>query len=181
MMGTEKNSTEGKVGEVINAKVSYGIEVKLSKESEEIKIGYPIMVEETDFNYFCIIGDVYHKRDPIIEQVAGSKMAEDVIPVMATEGVRGKPFYSMAKLNCVQIINRQSEETSSFETIPPFFSKARPTNQNDVNMVYHITPHSDSVGTLRGINFHIPIDFEELTEQILTLSQPSFRHFYREI
>lgn len=164
-METKSQNKEEKLGEVINAKVSFGIEVKLSKESEEIKIGYPIMVEGNDYNYFCIIGDVYHRADPIIESIANSVMAEDIIPAASTEGVRGKPFYSIAKLNCVQIVNKRSEELSNFETIPPFFANARKTNQDDVNKVYHATPKSDSVGTLRGIDFHIPIDFEELTSK----------------
>lgn len=164
MKNNDKNLEE-KIGEVINAQVSFGIEVKLSKRAEEIKIGYPLMIEGNDYNYFCIIGDVYHRQDPIIEQMANSKMAEDIIPAISTEGVRGKPFFSIAKLNCVQIINKHTENTSNFETIPPFFAKARHTNQEDVNLVYHKTPNSDSVGTLRGIDFHIPIDFEELTSK----------------
>ncbi|MFX1294083.1 MAG: ATP-binding protein [Promethearchaeota archaeon] len=156
---------EDKVGEVINAKVSFGIEVKLSKNSEEIKIGYPIMVEGNNFDYFCIIGDIYHRTSPIIESIANSLMAEDIIPATNTEGVRGKPFYSIAKLNCVQIVDKHEEDISNFETIPPFFAKARHTTQDDVNKVYHESPQSGSVGTLRGIDFHIPIDFEELTSK----------------
>lgn len=164
-MDRDNKKVEEKIGEVINAQVSFGIEVKLAKESEEIKIGYPLMIEGKDFDYFCIIGDIYHRRDPIIDQVANSRMAEDIIPAISTEGVRGKPFYSIAKLNCVQIISKHEEKTTNFETIPPFFAKARRTDQKDVNKVYHASPHSDSVGTLRGVNFSIPIDFGELVSK----------------
>lgn len=164
-MTVRNKQSEEKIGEVINAQVSFGIEIKLSKESEEIKIGYPIMIEGKDYDYFCIISDIYHRKDPIIDQIANSRIAEDVIPSITSEGVRGKPFYSIAKLNCLQTIANHNKEITNFETIPPFFSKARRTSQQDVNKVYQDAPFSESLGTLRGIDFEIPIDFEELTSK----------------
>ncbi|HKZ41607.1 MAG TPA: ATP-binding protein, partial [Candidatus Hodarchaeales archaeon] len=77
---------------------------------------------------------------------------------------RGRRFYSIAKLNCVKMIDRSTKKILEFETVPGHFSPTRFANLDDIKLVYKDGEHSRSVGTLRGLpEFPIPIDLQTLT------------------
>ena len=83
------------------------------------------------------------------------------------ETARGRAFYSIAELQCVQMIDKTTLKTYLFETLPPYFSTGRLANEEDVDIVYQTDKpeHSQTVGTLRGVEgFEIPIDFKKLVE-----------------
>ncbi|MFX0149748.1 MAG: helicase HerA domain-containing protein, partial [Candidatus Hodarchaeota archaeon] len=168
-MTDSNNSTSDNVilGEVISGAVSSAIELKLKTESEEVRIGYPCMVEGNKYDFFCIIADICFPASNAVTILANAEKLRSTIPMTTIETARGRTFYSVAELQCVQMIDKVTYRTYLFETLPPYFSPGRLANKNDVEVVYQtdIPEHSQTVGTLRGVEgFEIPIDIKKLIE-----------------
>ena len=155
------------LGEVISGAVSSAIQVKLSTESEEVKIGYPAIIEGNKYDFFCIIADISFPMSNAVTMLANAEKLRNTIPMTAIETARGRTFYSIAELQCVQMIEKETNKTYTFETLPPYFSSSRLANKDDVDRVYMTDQpeHSQTIGTLRGVEgFEIPLDFQELVK-----------------
>ncbi|MHA1214764.1 MAG: ATP-binding protein [Candidatus Hodarchaeales archaeon] len=169
MMSEDKiNKSSIKIlGEVISGAVSSEIRLKLRTESEEVRIGFPAMVEGNKYDFFCIISDISFPETNSVTMLANAEKLRNTIPMTTIDTARGRTFYSVADLQCVQMIEKASKKTFLFETIPPYFSTGRLANKGDVELVYkaEVPEYSASVGTLRGVEgFEIPIDFKKLVE-----------------
>jgi DNA helicase HerA-like ATPase len=162
----KENSSD--IGEVVSASVLSGLEVKLALDNpEDLRIGYPAIVEGKNYDFYCMVHDIINEKMEIAERLAGSSLKESVVPVSALhEGYGGKIFYSKAKLKPIQLIERGTEKLSEPETIPPYFSQARHATKDDVKKLYAITPHSAPIGSLRGVSkFEVNLDFKKLVEK----------------
>ena len=168
------NVEKKKIGEVVEASVSSGLEVKLSLSSpEEIKTGYPVIAEGEKFDFYSIVMDVYNPPVPVIDAVATSELAKMAIPAVSSgmqKGYLGNMFYSKAHLEPIQIIDKKSGELAEVETIPQYFTEVRFATAEDVKVIYQPTDTSMPIGNLRGIpEFNIPIDFEKLTQKAFAI------------
>lgn len=162
-----KNNSKDSLGEVISGAVSSEIELKLKTDSEEVRMGYPCMVEGKKYDFFCIIADICFPSSNAVTMLANAEKLRNTIPMATIETARGRTFYSVAKLQCVQMLEKSTGKTYLFETLPPYFSSGRFANKSDVELVYQADKPelSQSVGTLRGVEgFEIPINFEKLVE-----------------
>jgi DNA helicase HerA-like ATPase len=163
-----------KIGEVVEARVSTGINVKLSMGSpEEIKTGYPVIAEGEKYDFYCVVMDVYNPPVPVVETVATSPLGKAAIPAASMGmqgGYLGNIFYSKALLEPIQIIDKKTTELAEVETIPQYFAEVRFATADDVRLIYQPTRTSMSIGNLRGLpEFSIPIDFEKLTEKAFAI------------
>ncbi len=159
-----------KIGEVVSASVQKGIDIKLSLDNpEKVKVGFPVICEGQEYDFYCMIQDVYLPEDNMIERLADSKVGKSIIPMTTPgihEGYAGRIFYSKATLQSIQLIDKSTHDLTDPETIPSYFSICRMATQTDVEQIYAITPTSMHIGTLRGVpDFTIPIDLEKLTEK----------------
>lgn len=155
------------LGEVISGAVSSAIQLKLKTDSEEVRIGFPAVVEGNKYDFFCFISDISFPTSNAVTMLANAEKLRNTIPMNTIETARGRTFYSTAELQCVQMIDKETNKTFSFETLPPYFSPGRFANEEDVNRVYQIDrpEYSQTVGTLRGVEgFEIPIDFQNLVQ-----------------
>jgi DNA helicase HerA-like ATPase len=156
------------IGEIVSASVLSGLEVKLVLDNpEDLRIGYPAIVEGKKYDFYCMVHDIINEKMEIAERLAGSKLKDSVVPVTALhEGYGGKIFYSKAKLKPIQLIEKGTERLSEPETIPPYFSETRHATKDDVTKLYEITPHSAPIGNLRGVSkFEVNINFKKLVEK----------------
>jgi uncharacterized protein len=163
-----------KIGEVVEASVSRGIDVKLSLSGpEDIKTGYPVIAEGEKFDFYSIVMDVYNPPVPVIDEVATSPLAKSAIPAVSSgmqKGYLGNMFSSRAHLEPIQIISKETGELAEVETIPQYFTEVRFATAEDVKVIYQPTKTSMPLGHLRGIpEFNIPIDFEKLTEKAFAI------------
>jgi hypothetical protein len=155
------------LGEVISGAVSAAIQLKLRTDSEEVKIGFPAVIEGKKYDFFSIISDIQFPASNAVTMLANAEKLRNTIPMNSIDTSRGRTFFSLAELQCVQMIDRESGKSFNFETLPPYFSTGRLANESDVNHVYKtdVPEHSQTVGTLRGVEgFEIPIDFKKLVE-----------------
>ena len=103
-----------KIGEVVQAAVSAGIHVKLSLGSpEEIKTGYPVIVEGEKYDFYSIVMDVYNPGVPVIDAVATSPL--------------GRPRYRPFPLVCRRGI-LETYSTARLSWSPSKSSTRRPVN-----------------------------------------------------
>jgi hypothetical protein len=164
----ESDLTENAVlGEVISGAVSGAIELKLKEDSEEIRIGYPVVVEGKRFDFYCMLSDICFPSSNAVTMLANAERLRSTIPSSMIETARGRTFYSVAQLQCLLMIEKTSGKTFQFETLPPYFSSGRLANADDVNQVYLADKPEfhQTIGTLRGVpEFEIPIDFKKLVE-----------------
>ena len=163
----ETDNKDKILGEVIAGAVSSAISLKLKTDSEEVRIGYPAMVEGKKYDFFCIIADLEFPKSDAVTMLANAEKLRNTIPMQSIETARGRTFYSIAELQCVQMIDKTTLKTYLFETLPPYFSAGRLANEKDVEIVYKTKKPetSQTIGTLRGVEgFEIPIDFEKLVE-----------------
>ncbi len=168
------SNAKKKIGEVVQAAVSSGIQVKLSLASpEELKTGYPVIAEGEKYDFYCVVMDVYNPPVPVIDTVATSDLAKMAIPAVSTgmqKGYLGNIFYSKALLEPIQIIDKKSGDLAEVETIPQYFTEVRFATAEDVKVIYQPTETSMPLGNLRGIpEFNIPIDFEKLTQKAFAI------------
>jgi len=102
-MKEEEKTTD--IGEVVSASVLSGLEVKLALDNpEDLRIGYPAIVEGRKYDFYCMVHDIINEKMEIAERLAGSKLKSTVVPVTSMhEGYGGKIFYSKAKLKPIQM------------------------------------------------------------------------------
>ncbi len=167
-------SKDGKIGEVVEAAVSSGLEVKLGLTSpEQIKTGYPVIAEGEKFDFYSVVMDIYNPPVPVIDTVATSNLAKMAIPAVSggmQKGYFGNIFYSKAHLEPIQIIDKKTGDLGEVETIPQYFTEVRFATAEDVKVIYQPTETSLPLGNLRGIpEFLIPIDFEKLTQKAFAI------------
>lgn len=155
------------LGEVISGAVSSSIQLKLKTDCEEVKIGFPAIIEGKRYDFYSIISDLQFPTSNAVTMLANAEKLRNTIPVETISTSRGRTFYSIADLQCVRMIDKATLKTYQFETLPPYFSTGRLANKTDVEKVYktEIPEHSQTIGTLRGVKeFEIPIDFEKLVQ-----------------
>lgn len=160
--------TKEKIGEIVSASVLGGMEAKLELENpEELRIGYPVIVEGEKYNFYCIVHDILNPRMDIAERLAGSRFRETVLPSPEIhEGYTGKVFYSKAQLRAIQLIQKDEGALSTPETIPPYFSPVRMATREDVDTIYEVCETSAPFGTLRGLDdFWVNVDLGKLAEK----------------
>ncbi len=151
------------VGEVTGASLDGGIEVKMIHAPDTLRAGTPLIIDTPQLLYYCLVTNLAFPINPVARAFANSPMT-DLLPVDQVPGVRGSPFYAIADLNCLQILEAGGERRP-FDTIPRLLSKARTAEQDDLEQVYAGTEHSGVVGYLNGIaDLQVPINFQELVE-----------------
>ena len=157
-----------KIGEVIAGSVKEGLQVKLQLENPEaLRIGYPVIVEGKQYDFYCLVDDIVNQEMDIAERLAGAEFRDAIIPGGGThEGYGGPIFYSKAVLKPIQLIAKESGDLSEPQTIPPYFSEARHAAKQDVDVIYEVTDTSVPLGTIRGIEpYFVHVDFAKLVEK----------------
>ncbi|MFQ6106937.1 MAG: ATP-binding protein [Thermoplasmata archaeon] len=157
-----------KIGEVVSASVLGGLAAKLDLDNpEDLRIGYPVVVEGRTYDFYCIVHDIVNQSVEIAERLAGSRIRDSIVPLGEThEGFSGRIFYSKANLRPIQLIHRETSRLSEPQTIPPYFSIARHADRKDVEKIYQVSLHSAPLGSIRGVErFMVHVDFDKLTEK----------------
>jgi hypothetical protein len=157
-----------KIGEVVQGSVLGGLEVKLQLDNpEELRIGYPVIVEGKTYDFYCLVEDIVNQQLDIAERLAGSDFRDAIMPGPSThEGYGGPIFYSKALLRPIQLIKKETGDLSHPQTIPPYFAEARHAEHADVRLIYEITDTSVPIGTIIGVEpYYVHIDFKTLTEK----------------
>lgn len=162
------------IGEVVDASVLGGINVKLSLTNpENIKTGYPVIAEGEKYDFYCIVADVFNPAVDVVDSLATSDLSKLSIPAVSPglqKGYFGSVFYSKVLLEPIQLIDKKNGALTDVETIPPYFTKVRLATPSDVKTIYQPTRTSMPIGNLRGIpEFEIPIDFDKLTQKAFAL------------
>lgn len=178
---TGRGEKSGKIGEVIDANTDEGITLKILGAADNLKIGQPVVIETDKLLYYCIIQNMGYPKNPVsvAERFANSPFT-GLIPSTEIENVRGREFYACAFMSCVKIIEPPESValksdgdsvsltgagTREFDTIPPLFSAGRDVDQKEIETIYEKEETSESVGTLRGFEHQIPIDFSTLVKK----------------
>ncbi len=151
---------------MVEASVQKGIDVKLSLGGpEELKVGYPVMVEGKTYDFYCFVSNVFTPPVDVVERLAGSNVEALGVPP-AAPGPFGPLFYVKAQLRPIKLINRVTGLLEEPETIPPYFAPARFASREDVDRIYEPSEKTLPMGTLRGVSdFEIHYDFESLCEK----------------
>jgi uncharacterized protein len=168
------NSVDRVIGEVVDASVSGGINVKLSLTSPEgIKTGYPVIAQGEKYDFYCVVMDVFNPPLEVVDTLATSSLGKLSIPAVSPgmqKGYFGNMFYSKALVEPIQLIDRKDGSLTEVETIPQYFTKVRFATAEDVKQIYQPTKTSMPIGSLRGLpEFEIPIDFEKLTQKAFAI------------
>ena len=101
-----EDSQENKIlGEVISGAVSSAIQLKLRTDSEEVKIGFPAVIEGKKYDFFSIISDIQFPVSNAVTMLANAEKLRNTIPMNTIDTSRGRTFYSLAELQCVQMID----------------------------------------------------------------------------
>src|SRR5256885_10467865 len=103
-----------KIGEIGAASVIEGLVAKLQLGNpEELKIAFPVIVEGARYDFYCLVEDVLNEESDIADQLAGSTIADVIVPRPEThEGYGGPIFYSKAKLRMIQLVDRQDRKST---------------------------------------------------------------------
>jgi hypothetical protein len=171
----EKPAQIGKIGEVIYADTGppYSvITLKIQHRPDSLRLGQPLVIETDNLIYYTLLNRLYFSaRNSIAERFANSPFI-DLLPPSQIEGVRGKEFYGLADLSCLRILPKKSLEEiefqeliRGFDTIPPIFSTGREVTKEEIDLIYKTSEYSDSIGTLRGFEYEVPIDFAQLVKK----------------
>ncbi len=159
-----------KIGEVCNADTESRISLKILESPDDLKLGQPIVVDTKKYLYYCMIGRLYYPVNDTVMKFANTALT-NLIPSTQIEGVRGKEFYGLADLSCLKIITlnengeKMEDEFREFDTIPPVFSDCRNVTEEEIDFIFQKSEKTESIGTLRGFDFEIPIDFESLVRK----------------
>ncbi|OLS14336.1 MAG: hypothetical protein RBG13Loki_1985 [Promethearchaeota archaeon CR_4] len=164
-----KEFANDEIGEVVGASTTGGIQIKMIREPETLRVGTPLIVEGGQLHFYSLVTDINYPGNNIAVAFANSPMA-GLLPVKEVPGVRGSPFFSLANLNCLQIIEPTKDEAGNdvivqrtYDTIPRLLSKARLAKQEDLELVFKGSATSGAVGGLNGIEeLQVPLDFAEL-------------------
>ena len=157
-----------KIGEIVSASVINGLLAKLQLPvPEELRIAYPVIVEGKRYDFYCLVEDILNEESEVAKQLAGSAIADAVLPTGASDESYGGPiFYSMAKLRPIQLIDKETGRLSEPQTIPPYFAECRHATRQDVDLLYEVTEKSAPIGTISGVEkFYVHIDFGKLVEK----------------
>ncbi len=170
--GNGREFPENEIGEVVGASVTGGIQVKMIREPETLRVGMPLIVEGGLLRFYALVADINYPSSNIAVAFANSPMA-GLLPVKDVPGVRGSPFYSLTNLNCLQVLEQGTDQKTGkpklilrpYDTIPRLLSKTRLALQQDLEQVFRDTEYSGSVGMLNGIEgLNVPLDFKELVQ-----------------
>jgi len=167
-----EGSESEKIGEVCDADTSGSIiTIKIKHRPDDLRLGQPLIIDTDKLLYYTLIQRLYYPLNPIAEKFANSPFT-GLIPPNQIEGVRGKDFYGLADLGCLKIIPNKpedeleyQEQMREFDTIPPVFSMCRQVSAKEIELIYKTSETTDSVGTLRGFTYEIPIDFGALVKK----------------
>jgi len=157
-----------KIGEIVAASVIEGLVAKLQLGNpEELKIAFPVIVEGARYDFYCLVEDVLNEESDIADQLAGSPIADVIVPRPEThEGYGGPIFYSKAKLRMIQLVDRETKKLGEPQTIPPYFSPCRHATRDDVERIYEVTDTSATLGTITGVEpFYVQLDMNKLVEK----------------
>ncbi len=157
-----------KIGEIVAASVIDGLVAKLQLNNpEELRIAYPVNVEGTRYDFYCLVEDILNEPSDIADQLAGSAIGDVVVPRPEThEGYGGPVFYSKAKLRMIQLIDRETGRLSEPQTIPPYFSEVRHATREYVERIYVPTAKSAPLGTITGVEpFYVHLEVDKLVEK----------------
>jgi len=162
------------IGEVVDASVLGGINVKLSLTNpENIRTGFPVIAEGKKYDFYCVVADVFNPPVDVVDSLATSDLGKLSIPAVSPglqKGYFGNVFYSKVLLEPIQLIDKENGAMTDVETIPPYFTKVRLATTTDVKAIYQPTKTSMAIGNLRGMpEFEIPIDFDKLTQKAFAL------------
>src|SRR5207245_8264379 len=70
-----------KIGEIVAASVIEGLVAKLQLGNpEELKIAFPVIVEGARYDFYCLVEDVLNEESDIADQLAGSTIADVIVP-----------------------------------------------------------------------------------------------------
>src|SRR3989442_296534 len=70
-----------KIGEIVAASVIDGLVAKLQLGNpEELKIAFPVIVEGARYDFYCLVEDVLNEESDIADQLAGSTIADVIVP-----------------------------------------------------------------------------------------------------
>ena len=109
---TENSIVQDEIlGEVISGAVSSAIQLKLKTDSEEVRIGFPAVVEGNKYDFFCFISDISFPTSNAVTMLANAEKLRSTIPMNTIETARGRTFYSTAELQCVQMIDKETNKT----------------------------------------------------------------------
>lgn len=163
-----------KIGEVCGADTgppSSVITLKIEKRPDDLRLGQPLVIESDKLLYYTLIIRLYFPFNDLAEKFANTPFV-GLVPPSQIEGIRGKEFYGLADLSCLRILpNKQKEDLEyqelmrGFDTIPPIFSQGRDVTDEEFKIIYEVAEHSDTIGTLRGFKYEVPIDFQKLVEK----------------
>ncbi|MHA1109575.1 MAG: ATP-binding protein [Promethearchaeota archaeon] len=166
----KKPKSDGKIGEVFHADTEKGISLKILENPDNLKLGQPIIVDTPKYLYYCMLGRLYYPGNETVMKFANTSLT-NLIPSSQIEGVRGKEFYGLADLSCLKILPVESVgkkdpgEFREFDTIPPVFTNCRAVTEDEIKTIYRESETTDSIGTLRGFDYEIPIDFATLVKK----------------
>ena len=72
------------IGEVVDASVLGGINVKLSLTNpESIKTGYPVVAEGEKYDFYCVVADVFNPAVDVVDSLATSDLSKLSIPAVS--------------------------------------------------------------------------------------------------
>ena len=170
----ESEIRHDKIGEVCYADTgppSSVITLKVQHRPDDLRLGQPLVIESNKYLYYSLITRLYYSGNDLAEKFANTPFT-GLLPPSQIEGIRGKEFYGLADLMCLRILpNKIRDELEyrefmrGFDTIPPIFSIGREVTEDEINHIYQVSEYSDAIGTLRGFEYEVPIDFKLLVEK----------------
>src|SRR2546427_1993070 len=100
-----------KIGEIVAASVIDGLVAKLQLGNpEELKIAFPVIVEGARYDFYCLVEDVLNEESDIADQLAGSVIADVIVPRPEThEGYGGPIFYRKAKARSMPVAGPKTQ------------------------------------------------------------------------
>src|SRR2546423_6597755 len=103
-----------KIGEIVAASVIEGLVAKLQLGNpEELKIAFPVIVEGARYDFYCLVEDVLNEESDIADQLAGSTIADVIVPRPEThEGYGGPTLFSKAKHRGIQLADPGAQKMS---------------------------------------------------------------------
>src|SRR2546428_12034962 len=119
-----------KIGEIVAASVIDGLVAKLQLGNpEELKIAFPVIVEGARYDFYCLVEDVLNEESDIADQLAGSTIADVIVPRPEThEGYGGPHLFTQAKPRVGPRAGREGEKSRRPPTSPlGCLSGRRPT------------------------------------------------------
>ncbi|MFX1477956.1 MAG: ATP-binding protein [Promethearchaeota archaeon] len=162
-----------KIGEVCFADTGPPsvITLKIQHRPDNLRVGQPLVIVSDKYLYYSLINRLYYSGNELAVKFANTPFT-GLLPPPQIEGVRGNEFYGLADLMCLRLLpNKARDEMEyqefmrGFDTIPPIFSIGREVTEEEIDFIYQVSEFSDAIGTLRGFEYEVPINFELLVEK----------------